>query len=608
MSSRLKRVLYIDLTEKEGEVKERPDLFDTYLGGAGVASKLLEEECPHMVDPFSPDAPVIFAVGPFTGLLPSMVKAVAMFKSPLTGNLGESHCGGHFASALRFAGFGAVVVKGAAEVPSALLIEDSEVRVEAASSLWGLSPLQVEKSLRSSTQEGIESVASIGIAGENGVYYSGLITDRYHHFGRLGLGAVIGAKKLKAVKVHGTGEVQIERPTEFKDFYEEVHRRVVQAEEMRKYHDQGTPVNVMMLNELGALPAKNFARSKFEKAESISGERFLETLLERKISCPGCPVACIHLGGVRTSFSPEHELGRREAFEELKLVPYNYEPIFALGSNLEIGDAPSVLRLIGQCERLGMDAIMTGSVLAWLTEAVEQGLIPRQEIGDLQPRWGDARTYSEIIENIALVKNQFYKRLALGTWAAAQKYGGKDFAVSIGKNSPAGYATGYGFVVGTLVGARHSHLSNMGYSIDQKAMESNLSLEQIVEKIADEEDWLYVYYSLVGCYFARSVYDEETIVRALDLIGLPKTSVELKAIGNEVFQRLYGFKVRESFNLAKEEIPKRMTEIETPHGRLDSTKIQEMVQHYIKLRERQGLRLRREDEALTELLSPTAET
>jgi len=608
LSSRLRRVLHIDLAEKESRVDERPELFDTYLGGAGVASKLLEEECPPRVDPFSPESPVIFAVGPFTGLLPSMVKTVAMFKSPLTGNLGESHCGGHFATALRFAGFGALVVKGAADGPSLVLIEDSEVRVKAASSLWGLSPLQVEKSLRSADQEGMESVASIGIAGENGVYYSGLIADRYHHFGRLGLGAVMGAKKLKAIRIHGTGEVALERPTEFKEFYEQIHRRIVQTEEMRKYHDLGTPINVMMLNELGALPTKNFTQPRFERAEGISGERFLETLLERKISCPGCPVGCIHLGGLRTSFSPEHELGRREAFEELELVPYNYEPIFALGSNLEIGDASSVLRLIAQCERLGMDAIMTGSVLAWLTEAVEKGLIPRQEIGELEPRWGDAPTYSKIMENIALTKNQFYKRLALGTAAAAEKYGGKDFAVSIGKNSPAGYATGYGFVVGTLVGARHSHLSNMGYSIDQKAVKSNLSLEQIVEKIADEEDWLYVYYSLVGCYFARGVYDEETIVKALALIGLPKAGGSLRGLGNEIFQRLYRFKVREGFNLGKEEIPKRMTEIETPYGRLDQGKLREMVQHYIRLRERQGLRLRREDEALTELLSPTAKT
>ena len=608
MSPRLSRVVRINLAEKAGHIQERPELFNAYLGGAGVASKLLEEECPSRVDPFSPEAPIIFAVGPFTGLLPSMVKTVAMFKSPLTGNLGESHCGGHFATALRFAGFGAIVVKGAADTSSLVTIEDSDVRVEAASSLWGLSPLQVEKSIRSLNQQGMESVASIGIAGENGVYYSGLITDRYHHFGRLGLGAIMGSKKLKAIRVHGTGEVLLERPTEFKDFYEEIHRRVVQTEEMRKYHDLGTPINVMMLNEMGALPAKNFTQSRFDKAEGISGERFLEALLERKISCPGCPVGCIHLGGLRTGFSPEHELGRREAFEELELVPYNYEPIFALGSNLGIGDASSVLRLIGQCERLGMDAIMTGSVLAWLTEAVEKDAIPRQEIGDLKPRWGDAHTYSQIVENIALMKNQFYKRLALGTSGAAEKYGGRDFAVSIAKNSPAGYATGYGFVVGTLVGARHSHLSNMGYSIDQKAVKSNLSLELIAEKIADEEDWLYTYYSLVGCYFARGVYDEETIIKALDLIGLPKTGKELRDLGNEIFQRLYRFKIREGFNLAKEEIPKRMTEIETPYGRLDPRRLREMVQHYIRLRERQGLHLRREDEALTELLSTTAET
>lgn len=272
MNSKLRRILHIDLTQKQSRVQDRPELFDTYLGGAGVASKLLEEECPPRVDPFSPEAPVIFAVGPFTGLLPSMVKTVAMFKSPLTGNLGESHCGGHFATALRLAGFGAIVVKGAAEAPSVLLIEDSEIRLEAASSLWGLSPLQVEKSLRSSNQEGMESVASIGIAGENGVYYSGLIADRYHHFGRLGLGAVMGAKKLKAIKIHGTGAVPLERSTEFKDFYEQVHRRVVQTEEMRKYHYLGTPVNVMMLNEMGALPTRNFAKSRFEKADGISGK------------------------------------------------------------------------------------------------------------------------------------------------------------------------------------------------------------------------------------------------------------------------------------------------------------------------------------------------
>ncbi len=595
--------MYVDLTERKSRIDERPDLFQTYLGGAGVASKLLEEECPPKADPFSPEVPVIFAVGPLTALLPSMVKTVAMFKSPLTGNLGESHCGGHFGTALRFAGFGALVLKGRSETPTLLRVDDSGAQIQQASSLWGLTPQQAERSLRSGDSEGIESVASIGVAGENGVYYSGLIADSYHHFGRLGLGAVMGSKKLKAISINGTGGITIDRSTEFKDFYEALHHRVVESDEMTKYHDLGTPVNVMMLNEMRSLPTKNFNQSEFEKAEGISGERFKETLLRRKISCPGCPIGCIHLGELRTEFSPQHELGRREVFPEVELIPYNYEPIFALGSNLGVGDASSVLRLIGQCERHGMDAIMTGSVLAWLTEAAEKGLVPIEELG-LKPEWGDTDAYCKIIESIAMTKNAFYRRLAMGTWAAAEKYGGKDFAVTLGMNSPAGYATGYGFVVGTLVGARHSHLSNMGYSIDQKTVGSP-SPERMVEQIAKNEDWLYVYYSLVGCYFARGVYDEAAILKALDLIGLPKTNQELRSLGNEIFQRLYRFKIREGFKLSAESIPKRLTETETPHGTLDRTKLNEMVQHYIKLRERQGLQIKGEDEALTDLLSPS---
>jgi aldehyde:ferredoxin oxidoreductase len=245
--------------------------------------------------------------------------------------------------------------------------------------------------------------------------------------------------------------------------------------------------------------------------------------------------------------------------------------------------------LIGLCERFGIDAMLVGSVLDWLTEAFEKNLVTRQQTGDLEPKWGDAETYSKIIENIALAKNEFYKTLGLGVWAAAQRYGGKDFAVALGKNGPAGYMTGYGVVLGTLAGARHSHLSNMGYSLDQSAMKTPIPLDQIVEKIVQAEDWLYVYYSLVGCYFGRGIYDEQTIVRALDIVGLPRTGSELRKLGNEVYQRLYRFKVREGFNLANEEIPKRLLEIETPFGRLDSAKLVEMTQQYIRLREGQGL-------------------
>lgn len=604
MSTPLERILYVDLTERTTQVVSRPELFAKYLGGAGVASKLLLEECPQKVDPFSPRAPIILATGPLVGMFPCIAKGVAMFKSPLTGNLGESHAGGHFSTALRFADYGAVVIKGASDKPLTLEVENGSPRVEYASSLWGLSPLQVEKVLKPPNGEGVHSVMSIGHAGENFVHYSGAIVDRYHHFGRLGLGAVMGSKKLKAVYVRGTGEIPLLKPTEFKAMYDEIYRRVVETDLMKKYHELGTPANVLELNELRALPSKNFSESMYENADSVSGEHFAEEFLERKISCPGCPIACIHLGGLRTSFAPEHERGRREISEELELVPYNYEPIFALGINLDVSDPRGVLSLISRCENLGIDAIMAGAVLAWATEGYQKGLITAGETLGLRPKWGDVETYLEIIENIADVRNPFYVTLARGVAAAAEKYGGKEFAVSLGKNSPAGYFTGYGFVVGTLVGARHSHLSNSGYSIDQTAMTRNVSPEQMVEFLVEEEDWLSVLNSLVACYFSRRVYEKELVVRALGAVGIDQTEEGLMGLGKEIFHNLYNFKLREGFDLTKERIPRRLLETESPAGRLDPKVIQRMVSHYIKIREDEGLRLRPEERALMDLVAP----
>jgi aldehyde:ferredoxin oxidoreductase len=113
----MNRVLYINLAKKAITIKQREDLFAEYLGGTGVAIKLLEEECPRGIDPLSADNPIIFAVGPLSTLYPSVSKTVAMFKSPLTGNLGESHCGGRSAMAIKFAGYGAIVIQGSSDIP-----------------------------------------------------------------------------------------------------------------------------------------------------------------------------------------------------------------------------------------------------------------------------------------------------------------------------------------------------------------------------------------------------------------------------------------------------------------------------------------------------------
>jgi aldehyde:ferredoxin oxidoreductase len=597
------RILYVNLTEGTSETVERPELFQKYIGGAGVSSKLLLDEAPPKIDPFSPDAPIIFAGSPLTAVLPCAVKAVAVFKSPLTGNLGESHAAGYFPSALSLAGYSALVIKGASDVPVVLMINGADVRIRKASSLWGLSPLQVEEALGNRGEKGLHSTISCGVAGENFVYYSNVVVDRYHHFGRLGLGAIFGSKRLKAISVNGSEGIELTNPLTIKDFYEKVYQNIVNTDLMVKYHDYGTPANVLTLNELGALPTENFRKTRFEDAEKISGEAIAENRLDRKISCASCPIACVHLADIKDEFSPAHERGRPEVFKESHLVPYNYEPMYALGSNLRIGDYDALLRLIATCEELGLDAMTAGNVLGWATEAFEIGLITEKETTGLRPKWGDSDVYDKMLRGISNARGLFYATLARGIDAAADKYGGKDFAVSLGGNGPSGYMTGYASVAGTAVGARHSHLSNAGYSYDQGNLGKPFDASQIADYLIREEDWLYVMYSLGVCYFARKVYDKPTVSKVLDAIGIDHTLESLDDLGREISHNFLKYKFQEGFRMDSIRIPKRLLESETPWGRLDGTKLKQIISIYIQKREKEGVKLKSADAALKDLLS-----
>jgi aldehyde:ferredoxin oxidoreductase len=581
----LEKVLHVDLTEKTISIENRPELFTKYIGGAGVASKLLMEQCPPNINPFSSNAPLIFATGPFVGIFPNMTKAVAMFKSPLTGNLGESYAGENFSTALRSADYGAIIIKGSSDHPVTLTVQQEDTRIESALSLWNRSPSEVEGMIKQNLGKAAKSVISIGLAGENCVKYASAIVDRYSHFGRLGLGAIMGSKKLKAICVSGSDRKPIRPDPKFEGILKEINRLIDEADTLKKYKDLGTAANVLPLNALGALPSKNFSRSTFERADDVSGENFARAVLESKVTCPNCSVACIHLGNLNPVNASQHEQNPDTPSKKRGLVPYNYQPIFALGTNLEVSEPEKVLRLIGCCERLGMDAIMTGAVLAWATEAYEKGLIDTDETMGLRPEWGDVDTYLEMMENIANLRTECYTALAHGVDAAADRYGGRDFAVSLGKNSPAGYFTGYGHVVGTLVGARHSHLSNAGYSIDQVALFSNVSPEELVESLVKEEDWLNVLNSLVACYFSRHVYTKEIVVKALAVAGVECTVSDLMRLGREISCNLYNYKLREGFDLTTEKIPKRLLELEGPTGRLNPEIIQRMISYYIKIRE-----------------------
>ena len=564
------KLLYVDLATKKIRIEKRTDLCD-YLGGVGVATKLLEENLKPELDAFDENQPIVFAIGAASTIFPVITKTVAMFRSPLTGELGESYAGGRLALTLFLAGYDAVVIQGKAEHPSYLTITRNNVEIKDARALWGMTSEESGRVIREREPGGGKrSIIRIGPAGENLVRYASVCVDTYRHFGRLGLGAVMGSKNLKAITVVGDRDLPVGNFKEYFKVYQEIYKRVTDTEIMAKYHDVGTPINVEPLNASGALPTKNLRQSVFEYGDNISGETFVKKNLVRKMACTGCPVGCIHIGQFRREFDKGHDY-------EAVSVGYDFELIFALGSFLGIKTSDEILILIEAVEELGLDAMSTGVVLGWATEAYMKKLVTENET--IVPlAFGKTENYVQAIENIATRTNEFYSALADGADYASNKYGGKDYAMTLGKNEMPGYHTGYGAIIGAAVGARHSHLCNGGYSFDQSMKE--LDKDKLVSAIFAEEKERCLLNSLVICFFARKVYDRKTILAVLGSIGLNYTDEELTAIAERIYKTKIRIKKSLGFNQMDVKLPKRFFETQSASGLLDEKTAYELMLMY----------------------------
>ncbi|OFX89350.1 MAG: aldehyde:ferredoxin oxidoreductase [Bacteroidetes bacterium GWF2_33_16] len=576
LNDSLSKVLYIDLTKKKFETKDRRDLFEKYLGGTGVATELLLEECPEGIDPFHPDAPIIFAVGPLTGVFPLASKTTAMFKSPHTGDLGESHAGGRSAIAIRMAGYGAIVIKGASELPLYLSIHDGKVQFKNATTLWGMKDGSIPARVMRQKEkgDGLRAIFRIGTAGENLVTYSNVTTETYRHFGRLGLGAVFGSKKLKGMVISGKKAIEVNDKKAYRVLYDHIYKAATESPVMKKYHDVGTAINIKALNFVKALPVKNLQFSSSESIEMVTGESIAQHHLARRVACAHCPVACIHLAFLREPYDDD------PYFYKTSPVCYDFELIYSLGTMVGIDDPTNLLKLIDIVEQVGVDAMSMGVILAWMTEMYDRKKITIEDLDGIDIKWGDADAYIELVKRIVKPSTSFLKACARGVDYAANQYGGKEFAMQFGKNEMAGYHTGPAGYLGFLLGARHSHLDNGGYSIDQKDLvKIDLTPSQVVDKLLEEEAIRQILSSVAVCFFARGIYDLKLVSDAVKLLGFDFSDEQLLEMGKKIHLNKYKFKMREGFRFEKLDIPERIYETNDPTGKITKKFITEGINY-----------------------------
>jgi aldehyde:ferredoxin oxidoreductase len=564
------RVLSVNLNEQKSELIEFGDPKE-HLGGSGLAAALFSAYGHPELPANHPEQPLIFAIGPLTGFFPLMSKAVLAFKSPYHQQYAESHAGGRFAMAMRFTGYDALMITGAARTPSVLIVGGRKLEIIDVHYLWGKDVLATGKWLRRIHQgaSGHRSILRIGPAGERQVSYASINVDTYRHFGRLGGGAIMGAKNLKGIIVHGDSSLNLPEGKAYALLYENIYQEITQSAAMRKYHDLGTLENMLPLNEMAAVPWRNLAATHDEAAQAISGERFGDELLLRKTACSACPVGCIHVGLVREKFGSEHEFLYRQ-------VSYDHEPVFAAGSMLGVTNPEHVLMLLEEMERQGVDVISAGVALAWATEALEHGLITEKET--LAPlKFAFAEGYQQAVHHLGKGANEFYRLLGLGTQAAAAHYGGEDFACVLGQEM-AGYATGEVFFVSQAYGFRHSHLDSAGYSYDQKPHSNDE--KAAVQYLVEEERRRIALTCMVSCLFARNVYTEERLQEALSSLGWTRMADGLARQSQAIQRKRWQLKFQTGYDPSQIKIAKRFKEIKNWKGPIDESFLARLSQSY----------------------------
>jgi aldehyde:ferredoxin oxidoreductase len=408
--SRRGALLIVDLETQTSEWSEIPgDLCTAFLGGRGLNAGLLQGRISPHTDPLGPDNDLILSCGLLTGTsAPSSSRLHIGAVSPLTGLLGSSNVGGHFGAEMRSAGVQALVVRGRALRPSVLRIEDHCVELEDASSLWGKSTAEALTSLRDTIGDSARLMA-IGPAGENLVRFACILTGSRHAAGRTGMGAVMGSKNLKAIAVcssHSSPRTS----GSTREVVREYARAIRRAPRFDIYSRYSNSAFVNWADEAGILATRNYQHVRFEGADSIDGEQLIK-YVTRSRSCHRCPVHC----------RADVEI-REGPYAGLKGERPDIEPIGNLGSKCGLDDPEALLYLFHLAGDLGVDAISTGSVLAFAMELTQRGILSPEDTDGIQMTWGDADAMEAMMRRIA-ARDGFGSVLADGVRHAANLIG-----------------------------------------------------------------------------------------------------------------------------------------------------------------------------------------
>lgn len=572
------QILKIDLDARQWHVEEVPeDIQQAYLGGKGLATHLLLENNPAGVDPLAPENTLIFATGPATG---SAVWGGCRYgvytKSPQTGFYAESYSGGKVPEAISATGYDAVLIQGACAAPTVLAIYPDRVDFHAADDLWGQETYATEDAVvarfrRDDAGYKRPGAVVIGPAAENGIRFALIKNDQWRSAGRTGVGAVLGAKRVKGILFQG----DCKRPLHDEDAVRALAKRLMSEGRdnpgVKAYKAMGTSQMVKIMNAAKAFPTRYWSMGTCPHWEDIGADALHTRCAVEPRACLKCFMAC----GRMTRVKEGPHAG-------LTIEGPEYETIYAFGGLCMIDSIESIIYLNDICDRLGMDTITAGNLCAFTIEAVRRGKV------DFAVDYGDADGVAALLRLIA-AREGIGAVLAEGLPHAAAQWGLEDIAVHVKGMEPAGYdprpLKGMGLAYATSDRGA-CHLRATFYKPELSGMIDPGQVEGKAELFIDFEDRLTLFDTLILCRFYRDLYPWEALREMLKaLTGIDEDIAGLRRRAAAIATLTRRFNIREGLTPEDDRLPRQLhRRLEDSEQVVTEEEIHTMVQDYYRLR------------------------
>ena len=436
------QILRVNLTEGTCEAEPLNTKWaQEYLGTRGLATKYLWENMSPTADPMSPENVLIFATGPLTGTMASTSGRYAVVtKGPLTGAIACSNSGGKFGAEFKYAGYDLLLIEGRSEVPVYLLIQDERVTLEPANEIWGTTVWNTEDWIRNRHSNPQLKVATIGVAGEQGVRYAAVINDLHRAAGRSGVGAVMGSKNLKAIAARGTRGVSVKDPVRFMEAVNHGKKILVESSGRAGLTKDGTNAMLTVQQEFGGLPTRNFQEVQFEGADKIDATAMQKVAedghrnLVTNKACFGCTIACGRIAHIRENHFTI--VNRKEYWHASGGL--EYETAFAVGSVCGVDDIDACTFAGYLTNEHGFDPISFGVTLSAAMELYEMGVITKEETDGVELKFGNAEALTIMAEKTGKYEG-FGQILGMGSKRMCEKYGHPELSMTVKGQEFAGY-------------------------------------------------------------------------------------------------------------------------------------------------------------------------